>query len=57
MKEHKIVLGSLREGFPLAPIEAFSVGRVVVVTRVDGTPEIVTHSKNGILIESKNCNK
>ena len=36
-----IVLSSLWEGLPLTPIEAFSVGKTVVATAVDGTPEIV----------------
>lgn len=48
-----IVLSSLWEGLPLTPIEAFSVGKTVVATDVDGTSEIVT-KENGILVESKN---
>ena len=34
-----VVLSSLWEGFPLTPIESFSVGKTVVATAVDGTPE------------------
>ena len=49
-----VVLSSLWEGFPLTPIEAFSVGKTVVATAVDGTVEIVDDGKNGILIEPKN---
>ena len=45
-----IVLPSLTEGLPLTPIEAFSVGRPVVATAVDGTPEIVQDGVNGYLI-------
>lgn len=48
-----IVLSSLWEGFPLTPIEAFSVGKTIVATAVDGTVEIVTNGKNGLLIEAK----
>lgn len=45
-----IVLSSLWEGLPLTPIEAFSVGRSVVATAVDGTVEIVQNGVNGYLI-------
>ena len=44
-----LVLSSLWEGFPLTPIEAFSVGKTVVATAVDGTVEIVRHEENGLL--------
>ncbi len=49
-----IVLSSLWEGFPLTPIEAFSVGKTIVATNVDGTPEIVKNDENGLLINPKN---
>lgn len=49
-----IVLSSLWEGLPLTPIEAFSVGKTVVATKVDGTIEIVEDEKNGLLVEPKN---
>lgn len=48
-----IVLSSLWEGFPLTPIEAFSVDKAVVATAVDGTPEIVEDKKNGLLVEAR----
>lgn len=48
-----VVLSSLWEGLPLAPIEAFSVGKTVVATAVDGTVEIVEDGKSGRLIEPK----
>lgn len=48
-----VVLSSLWEGFPLTPIEAFSVGKTVVATNVDGTPEIVADRKNGLLVKPK----
>lgn len=45
-----IVLSSLWEGLPLTPIEAFSVGKTVIATNVDGTPEIVKDGENGLLV-------
>ncbi|MEQ3507573.1 glycosyltransferase family 4 protein [Enterococcus cecorum] len=48
-----IVLSSLWEGFPLTPIESFSVGKTVVATSVDGTKEIVDNYVNGILVKPK----
>lgn len=48
-----VVLSSLWEGFPLTPIEAFSVGKAMVATSVDGTVEIVSDGENGILIPPK----
>jgi len=47
-----IVLSSLWEGFPLTPIEAFSVGKTVVATAVDGTTEIVEDFFNGLLTKA-----
>lgn len=49
-----IVLSSLWEGFPLTPIEAFSVAKSVIATAVDGTVEIVEDGKNGLLTEPRN---
>jgi glycosyltransferase involved in cell wall biosynthesis len=48
-----IVLSSLWEGLPLTPIEAFSVGKTIVATAVDGTVEIVRDGINGYLIPPK----
>lgn len=45
-----VVLSSLWEGLPLTPIEAFSVGKTVVATAVDGTVEIVKDKVNGLLV-------
>ena len=45
-----VVLSSLWEGLPLTPIEAFSVGKTVVGTAVDGTVEIIRHGVNGYLV-------
>lgn len=49
-----IVLSSLWEGLPLTPIEAFSVGKAVVATSVDGTIEEVKSGINGYLVKPKN---
>lgn len=49
-----IVLSSLWEGLPLTPIEAYSVGKTVIGTAVDGTPEIVRDGIDGFLVEPKN---
>ena len=49
-----IVLSSLWEGLPLTPIEAFSVGKTVIGTAVDGTPEIIRDGVDGYLVEAKN---
>lgn len=48
-----VVLSSLWEGLPLTPIEAFSVGKTIVATDVDGTGEIVKNGKNGWLVQAK----
>ena len=48
-----IVLSSLWEGYPLTPIEAFSVGKTIIATAVDGTVEIVDDNVNGYLVEAR----
>jgi glycosyltransferase involved in cell wall biosynthesis len=45
------VLPSLWEAFPIALLEAMSMGKAVIGTNVDGTPEIIEPEKNGLLIE------
>ena len=49
-----IVLSSLWEGLPLTPIEAYSVGKTVIGTAVDGTQEIIRDGVDGYLIEPRN---
>lgn len=49
-----VVLSSLWEGLPLTPIEAYSVGKTVVGTAVDGTPEIIRDGVDGYLVEPRN---
>lgn len=48
-----IVLSSLWEGLPLTPIEAYSVGKTVIGTAVDGTPEIIRDGVDGYLVPPK----
>lgn len=48
-----IVLSSLWEGLPLTPIEAFSVGKTIVATGVDGTLEIIKNGENGLIVKAK----
>jgi glycosyltransferase involved in cell wall biosynthesis len=49
------VLNSTHEGFPHVVLEAMNVGLPVIATAVGGTPELVRHGKNGLLI-SPNAN-
>lgn len=49
-----VVLSSLWEGFPLTPIETFSMKKTIVVTDVPGNIEIVENRKNGLVVEKKN---
>jgi glycosyltransferase involved in cell wall biosynthesis len=51
------VLPSLWEAFPIALLEAMSMGKAVIGTNVDGTPEIIEHEKNGLLIEVNGLEK
>jgi glycosyltransferase involved in cell wall biosynthesis len=51
------VLPSLWEAFPIALLEAMSMGKAVIGTNVDGTPEIIEHNVNGILIGIENLEK
>ena len=45
-----VVLSSLWEGLPLTPIEAYSVGKTVIGTAVDGTQEIIRTGIDGYLV-------
>jgi len=49
-----IVLPSLQEGLPLVPIEAFSVGKPVIATNIEGTSEIIDNGVNGLLVPPGN---
>jgi glycosyltransferase involved in cell wall biosynthesis len=45
-----VALPSLYEGMPLTAIEASAMGRPVVATAVDGTPEVVREARTGRLV-------
>jgi len=51
------VLPSLWEAFPIALLEAMSMGKAVIGTNVDGTPEMIEHNVNGILIQLADLEK
>ena len=49
-----VVLPSLWEGLPLTAIEAGALGKPILATSVDGTPEVVLHGETGWLVPAAN---
>lgn len=47
------VLPSLNEGISNTILEAMAVGLPIVATAVGGTPELIAHEKNGLLVEPR----
>lgn len=48
------ILPSLTEGIPKVIYEAMAAGKPIVATNVGGIPDVVTHGKDGILIDPGN---
>lgn len=48
------VLPSLYEGMPNAVMEAMMIGKPVIATSVNGTPELVVDGKSGFLVQPRN---
>lgn len=48
------VMPSIYENFPLAVLDCLATQTPIVATNVGGTQEMITNSKNGLLIEPKN---
>ncbi len=48
---------SYREGFPNVVLEAGGMGIPSIVTDINGCNEIITHGKNGHIIQTKNTNE
>ena len=49
----EIVASHLRDGIPVAMMEALAMGVPVVSTRVSGIPELVSHEETGLLVAEK----
>jgi glycosyltransferase involved in cell wall biosynthesis len=46
-----VVVSSRAETLPLAIIESFASARPVVATKIGGIPELVTHGRDGLLVD------
>jgi glycosyltransferase involved in cell wall biosynthesis len=50
-------LSSLKEGLPVALLEAMAAGRAVVVTSVGGMPEAITNGDNGFVVPADSAER
>ena len=58
MAENEIfVLPSYREGLSLSLLDAAMMRKEIVVSDVDGNPEVVINKRTGILVPAKNAKK
>jgi glycosyltransferase involved in cell wall biosynthesis len=48
-------LSSIREGIPLAILEAMAARKAIVATAVGGVPEVITHNETGLLVASRSA--
>ncbi|MCX5699824.1 MAG: glycosyltransferase [Candidatus Omnitrophica bacterium] len=48
-----LVLPSLYEGLPLATLEAGAMGKPVIATNVDGSPEVIINNETGLIVSAK----
>ena len=48
-----VVFSSIREGIPVAMLEAMAIGVPVICTRVGGIPEVIRNGTDGILVEAQ----
>ncbi len=46
-----VAMPSLSEGLPNVPLETFAHKKPIIATSVGGTPEIIEHGRNGILVK------
>lgn len=49
-----LVLPSLYEGLPLVALEAGAMGKPIIVTNVDGSPEAVINGETGLVVPPRN---
>lgn len=49
-----LLFPSYREGFPNVPMQAGSMGCMLLLTDINGCNEIVQHKENGLLVPAKN---
>jgi glycosyltransferase involved in cell wall biosynthesis len=51
------VLASLWEGLPMSILEAMAMRKAIIASKVDGNAEVITHMKNGWLVDIEKIEK